>query len=215
MLNAKHMMFTSTVLMSMLAQAGHLPTCDDQPFLRNGFDMTRYQLCQTQVAHCTQKEMSQQSTCQQHAYTVSPACAQLNKLATTLSAHASDLHIEKVGAYALVDHFYRADGQHDYFIISPSGCMVNTNIDPRTISAAVDKQYNQLKLLTINWEKPYYEAINDKDTFYSTVKVTKDCLACAVVGWKKVTFTFNKKGKLLSVQILNFTPTPSAKTPHE
>ncbi len=209
MLSAKRIITANLLLIGSLAQAGHLPTCKSYPFLRNGFDMTRYQVCQSQLATCTQREATQHAACLKRLYTQSPACEQMSKLSSTLAAAPSDLSVEKVGAYVLVDHLYRADGQHDYYILSPSGCMVNTNIDPRTISAAVDKQYNQLKLLTVNWEKPYYEAIDDKDTFYSTVKVTKDCLACEVIGWKKVKFTFSKNGKLLSVQILNFTPKKS------
>lgn len=193
------------ISLPLFASTGPFQTCKSYTFLKSGFNLTDAERCQAHLKSCPKTGPVLDQACVKKIVNTDLSCRQLNKLADALNADISTLSFEKLDQFILVDQVFPADGQHNYYIISPSGCMANTKVDPRRLSTSLNKIYKNTLFMIVNWGKPKFQ-VNPNGTvsFYVLLKVTKNCLACELIGWAKVRYDFAKNGRLVRTTLLSF-----------
>lgn len=199
--------FLNCLLISLpiFATAGSNQTCKSYSFLKHGLNLNDVEHCQYHLKSCPKTGPVLDQACVKQIIKNDQACRQLNKLSDVLNADIATLTFEKFEQFILVDQVFPADGQHNYYIITPRGCLTNTKIDPRQLSSALKKQYKNTIFMIVNWGKPKFQ-VNPNGTvsFSVLLKVTKNCLACESIGWVKVRYDFAKNGKLIKTNLLSF-----------
>lgn len=179
--------------------------CHSHPFLKKGFNMSNYNSCRIRIQQCPSQGPVPENSCVDQVVKQHSVCNQLKILGELLHADPSALTIEKQGSFALIDHFFTADGHHNYLIITPLGCIIDTNIDPINLNSSLKEQYKHLQLVFVNWSKPVFQSKIDKTQYFTVlIRVTKNCLACQIIGWAKVSFVFNHSGNLKNIVLESF-----------
>jgi hypothetical protein len=175
-------------------------------FLKNGFNMQAYAVCDAQFKKCPFEHGMPEDACIKKAVATTPDCLQLSTLSKkvngTLGLLTADAETNK---FVLITQYYTADGQQDYYIISPLGYLVRTNIDPRSIDADLKKRYSTADFYTkTNRGITTETAANSSPRFTVPVEITKTCSACEVIGLAKVQFNFSNTGKPMKTKLLSF-----------
>lgn len=179
--------------------------CKSYEFLRQGFNWDNYENCQKLIHQCPRKGLFPDISCVMQVAKESPVCSQFRILSEVLGGDPSVITAEAKGPFAVVDHAFAADGQHGYYILSPQGCILDTNVDPFNLNAALKEHYEHVQVVIVNWDKPQFESLSDgTQSFTVLLKVTKNCLACEVIGWAKIRFDFTKDGEFIKTNILSF-----------
>ena len=69
-------------------------------------------------------------------------CWQFKKLAQALDFSPTQLFAKQLAGFTIIDMFFAADGQYNYYIIS-KGYLIDTSIDPRKLSTVLAKKYQK------------------------------------------------------------------------
>ncbi|MBY0377380.1 MAG: hypothetical protein K2Q33_02295, partial [Gammaproteobacteria bacterium] len=110
---------------------------------------------------------------------------------------------------------YPADGQFQYYIISPKGQIIDTRMDPRQYSSILKMQYPNKDLIISNVDPIQFKGKVDKPmTFIATVKVSDGCVACAILGYATSRFIFKKNGELQTIRLISFSKQENAQLAH-
>jgi hypothetical protein len=190
-----------------LASASSPKQCVNYAFLKNGFNMQAYQVCDAQLKKCPNEHgMIPAEACVKKVIETTPDCQQLNKLSQKVHGTLGLLTAAAAGKkFVIITQHYPADGQHSYYIISPLGYIVTTNIDPRSIDADLKKRYSTADFYTkTSGDIETGTASNGSMHFTVPLQVTKTCSACEVIGLAKVQFNFSSKGKPNKAKLVSF-----------
>ncbi len=204
--------YFSLILFSTTALASKPLQCKRYSFLTYGLNISDYAKCKMLVNQCPAQGIFPKESCVKRVIKKNPeVCAQIKKLAHTLKMPVTMITAKRAGKFSIIRATYIADGQNRYYIVSPAGCMIDTNIDPRKISPSLAKQYHKVSFLTVNWNEPKYQTHRDgSQSFEARLRVTKTCLACPIIGWAKIKFNFLKNGQLKNVTLESFKKSGSA-----
>ncbi len=176
--------------------------CKYYAFLKPGFNMSNYQSCQVLIKQCSKKNLSVDQSCIEKLTSRNMACQQFNQLADAVQMPITALKITQAGQFNIVDKIFSADGQHQYYLITPTGCLLDTRIDPRKLSASLANQYKNVDFIFVNTEQPSYSLSDDGNHHFSLkFTIAKNCLACERVGNFSLHFEFNSKGNLQAVSV--------------
>lgn len=183
--------------------------CQPLPKDAKDFNVNDYNNCITSVYQCPKNGPFYDNTCVEKAAAQNSTCKSVSAIAKAVNASITQLSFSPVDNYNIVTVTYPADGQVQNYILSPKGCLVDTVVDPRKLSKNLNSQYSTKELMIVNTELPTGKKHDDgSETFSVLLRVTEDCLACNVLGWANVIFTFDSAGNLLSTTLKHFSPEP-------
>lgn len=201
--------FSALLLFIVSVSANALqPTCKKYSFLSGGFNIDNYKTCRALIQKCPTNGVLPETVCVNRVIVNNKVCNQFRSLAKALEMPVSVITVRKKSNYRIVNVTYIADGQHQYYLISPKGCMINTKIDPREIDKALAEKYKDTKFLVVNWRQPIYKKTADGVTFLVPLRITDTCLACKVIGFATIKYKFDKKGNFLKASLDKFKSSP-------
>lgn len=198
-------MFKKTVALTMLlvsanAMANSLAGCKFPAGLTPGISMKFYQLCAKKINSCPKAGAFLNKDCVKKIMSTTAACTQLQKIADHVQVSPEMLKLKQYGSYKVLTLNFAADGGHSYYIVTPQGCFVNTNVDPRSLNAQLKQKYADFEFFT-EANPPVYKK---NGRFISVIEVKKTCRACEKIGNAKVLFDFSKNGTKLDASLIKF-----------
>lgn len=197
--------FVFLLFMPILTLARSANECTNGVLLTNGFNLENYTNCQALIKQCPPDGLMPNESCVRKVVEKNISCRQLNALVNVIDATPVTISAEQAGKIILVTQYFMADGQESYYLISSQACLITTNIDPRDLSASLKKRYKDTAFMAINYGKPTSQIHSDKSqSFIATLKVTKTCLACDIIGWAKIKFDFMENGHLEEINLESF-----------
>jgi hypothetical protein len=184
--------------------------CQYHASLRGGIHPNNIRQCQRLFTRLSHKKRCQfngvflNQSCK-NALIKQPVCQQTNALLNAIPwASIKTLSAKSYGNLTLIRATAVADGVTSYAIINPQGCLVNANIDPRTLSHQVDKIDPQQSFIVLP-EKPRYTRYRNQQQVMSfRLKINAPCLACQTVGTATVRFYFAQNGALTGAALRHF-----------
>lgn len=181
--------------------------CKPYPFLKDGFNMQAYQHCKSQFKTCHSKAGVPNLKCVDEKIKQTPACQQLSALSSALDASPATISANSIdGGYTIINQNFIADGQNNYYIVSPQACMLNTIVDPRTLHPQLQTQFENFNFVITNTSMPIAVTPNaTAKEFIVTLKVAKGCLACETLGYAIIKYTFDRDGHFKSSFLKSFT----------
>ena len=135
---------------------------------------------------------------------------QLDKFAKLIKMPEHTLSMVETHGYKLVTLHYKADGKLQYYIAAPTGCVVNTAVDPRKVSSSLMKKYPHANWL-ISSRNIHVNNKDNKTLFNVDYRITKGCVACQVQGNATVQFTFNSQHLLEGTKLVRWQTSAAAK----
>ena len=196
--------FIIALFLPLLAMA---KTSKQYSFLEHGFNIPNYKLCLALLHHnCPTHGMLPQNSCVNQVLAKQQTCAQFRKLATLAGMPAAAVHVSPLGKFALLRIAFLADGQNWYQIITPNGHLINTQVDPRTLSKSLAKKYQKTHFMILNWNEPKYRIYkNGNQTITAELKIKNSCVACPVIGTATIEFNFSKDSLLQKTSLAKYT----------
>lgn len=168
-------------------------------FWTKGFNQKAYQKCLKILKTCKTDGPLKNKDCVDQKVENSNDCAQLNELSNWFGVPANALEIKPVQKFTIVKLNYIADGQTGSYVITPDGTMYDGNIDVRRVNKDLQKKYKKSNFMTNNWGDWKISKGKDNTHQFSMIqKITDACLACPVLLWANVTYTFDNNGKLIN-----------------
>lgn len=168
--------------------------------LSNGLDLTNFNKCQALLHQCPAAGPFINEACVTRQITMHPICEQLKQLSKITGVSASLIEAKRMNNLDLITLNYPADGQTDYYIVTPTGRLIHTTIDPRTLSTQLSKTFAKQSWMIVAWGKPAFS----KQSVLATLRITKECLACEVVGWARLRFDFDTQGHYVEAHLIDF-----------
>lgn len=171
-------------------------------FLSDGFNMKNYSSCKTLIANkCPAKSATPDCA---DGLLKEPVCGQLEKLSQTIGAQMSSVSVKQNGKVMMVSQSFIADGQAEYYIITPSNQLIDTNIDPLKLNTMLKQKYQNVSLLPVHWGKAKVKLSQNKQQIFDfSMKAHDTCMACRVVVSYDLRFAFDKSGKFIDVKLRN------------
>ncbi|MFN7095565.1 MAG: hypothetical protein ACK4M7_09405 [Burkholderiales bacterium] len=178
----------------------------------SGFKVNDYQQCNGLIQQCPKQGHFPARECVSKLLAEKSECKQLNQLAQVLNMPADAITVKPLLAkFMLVKSIFYADGQEHDYIMSPTGLLVDTQIDPRKLDLTLARKYKTAEFMMVNYGEPYALDIkHGQYSFIAPLKITKNCLACAPVGMAKIKFTFTPNGKAVSTYLAEFKESTAA-----
>lgn len=196
------------LLIPVFSMASTLNQPVNYSFLKNGFNMQSYKICDQQLKKCAEQGRPSgflAEACVKKILPSTPDCNQLNKLSEKIDGILGFITAKaSVNNFAIITQIYPADGQEEHYIISPLGYLVKTNIDPRLIDADLKKQYEKVDFYTKTNGDVETEIKRNTILFTVPLQITKTCSACEGIGKAKIQFNFSKNGKLIKITLTSF-----------
>jgi hypothetical protein len=177
--------------------------------LSRPLNLDQFQQCQALIKKvCPPNPVIPNLKCTQPLLKQNRICHQGQSLANLLMGDISTLQVKQYNNFFIVNNYTIADGQNNYSIITPRGCILNTVIDVRHYDATLMKKYKTAKFLTLNDGEPKVFVNKKKQMISVTVplKINDTCVACATMGYATVGFYFTNAGDLTQRKVLTFTP---------
>lgn len=160
--------------------------------LKNGISNTAYNSCKQALNQCPKNSGFYDNKCLNNILSKNPNCSQTKYLLNKFNINYDSLTIEAINNYSIIDHIFLADGQHEYYIISPTGYVVNTKINPLAYNKQLVKKYQTNFDVINNFNAPYL--VKRTPITFATILTAKDCVACKVILCSTAKFTFSKRG---------------------
>lgn len=186
-----------------LAVANNSVSCTRHPFLKQGFNIAQYGQCRKLIQQCSLNGMVVDESCIKKKSRANSVCKQLNQLSELVQMPIISITAQKIADFIVIDKKFSADGQDQYYLISPSGCMLDTQIDPRKLDSALASRYKNVDFIFVNVEEPRYKSgANDSHNFLLSFEIAQNCLACERIGRFTINFNFDQAGKLRKVSLV-------------
>jgi hypothetical protein len=171
-------------------------------YLNGGFNLDDFNQCRFLVKRCVvpKGHLFPDQTCIDKVLESNQCCQQAKKLLVTIDFYYNGLSAEKYENYTLINATSVADGQSDYYIVTQSGYLVNTMIDPVSFNPELSKNSKVKTDIIVNFNKPIQKITKDHDIF-TAILSARECVACQTNLCAKVDFVFSKSGDPLDLQI--------------
>ena len=183
----------SLLLATPFAIAANLnDICNSQTFLKSGLNVKQFQQCQEHIQNCPKMGPLPVLACVNKVVATLAVCKQTQLLAAKLQNSAAAFKAREYGKLILITETFVADGNKQYFIVTPQGCLINT---------VYSKKYAVAPNLINNVSPPSYQQFDrNRMGFNVPLVVTKGCLSCPVVANTVTKFQFDTNGNLRNVQ---------------
>jgi hypothetical protein len=193
------------ILFALSALATNAPLCKKDFTLLEAFNIADFQYCQSLIKKCPASAALPDEACVEKMTKKEPRCTQLREVAEKVHGTPATLTAESKGTVTLIEQLFRADGQNQYYIISSNSCLIDTMIDPRTLSASLRKKYKKVDFFIVNSGDPVFQTLlTGEKAFTVPLKVTDTCRACKAVGVATLVFQFDQGGTFQHVRLQNF-----------
>ncbi|QLH42640.1 MAG: hypothetical protein HWD59_07915 [Coxiellaceae bacterium] len=193
------------ILFSTAALADTNQLCKPTPFLNPGFDFKAFAQCQKFINKCPHMGAIVNETCVNKQVKKQSVCSQAQQLAKTLNVSVSQLTATQVNQLTQFTVVFPADGQQQFYLLTPEHCVIDTVIDPRKLDSNLAKQYKDKSFMMTTWGKPQYHTNADgSQSVDILLKITDQCVACPTLGWATLEFTTAKDGSFLQARLKNF-----------
>lgn len=172
-------------------------------FLDGGFNVENFNQCRQLVKRCPipKDHIFPDQDCIDKILGDNNFCQQTKKILNAIDFYYSGLSVEKVGKYVLIDAMSVADAQNNYYIVTESGYLVNTLIDPVAFNTDLSKKCAKKLDIITNFNKPkQITSVKGKDIF-TAILSSRECVACRTGLCTKVNFIFSKSGEPSELQI--------------
>jgi len=208
----KHKMLLLAVLLGVSVNVNATPASKNTgkcQFIRGltmGLNTKTYQECSDKLNACPKNnQLTFSNECVSKTIRQEKSCQQLDKLAKFIRVSPGQITATPKGNMSLIDVYFSADGGHLYYILSPKGCLISTNVDPRDISQSVKKQFAQADFyIDAHGEPTYSTQNNGVQRFTAAIDAKKQCRACPVVATAEINFDFAKNGTWLKTTLGQF-----------
>ncbi len=180
------------------------------PLLNTGaapinFTMKNYNQCLAQLRQCPKHGPSYSIRCMANLINNTPSCQALTEIAKQLNTTIDTLRVLPVHGFYLITQQFFADGQQQFFLLTPQEKLINTIIDPRSLDVPLKKKYAKSIWLITNTTTPHYQRLDPHQVAFAVnLKINKNCLACQPFGYVTVLFVFDNHGELLSKELTAF-----------
>jgi len=172
------------------------------------FTMEDYKQCLALWKNCPQTGAFYDAQCVTTLVEQHGVCRSLGALSKKLDMPPSALSIEKVDKFYVVTKHFFADGQSQYYVLTPQGKLVDTNQDPRLIDPILARKYKGKSLVVLAATPLQYHAgPSGKSVFMIQLRIAEGCVACSTLGTAQVKFTFSARGRRINTELLTFKPT--------
>lgn len=179
--------------------------CDPTHMLQSNFSMTHYKTCRSLIKQCPIRGPLPDIDCVNKKVADNKTCSQLQQLADMTQGMIAAITVEKNNHLLLVDQFYPGDGQHHYYFVANKRCLLDTHIDPRKLDKTIKDNYKNKNFMIVNWNKPIYHSYaGGRETYNYTLRITENCVACALVGFARYQMDFNHQGSLTQISLKQF-----------
>lgn len=185
--------------------AKNIGTCNYP--LEEKLNYNTYQTCMTKLNTCPKDGVGYNENCIKKTANQTASCHQLKKLASYLNVNPDMINIKSQGNMHIINVSFMADGGHSYYLISPTGCLIDTNVDPRYLSNKLKKEYYKKDFFVEAIGEPSYTTTNGIQRFTANIAAKNQCRACEVIGTATVNFDFSSNGKWLKTSLVEFKAT--------
>ena len=131
-------------LLSISITSTSMAECSSR--LLTPFDFSKFRRCQNLVRrYCPPKPLLPETVCTQKIFTQNRVCQQSQALMRLLG---TDIYLTKVvkrDGFFILSHTMIADGQDNYNIITPKGCIFSTIVDIRKYDPHLRRKYASLE----------------------------------------------------------------------
>ena len=217
MLNKKWIFLLTCIPVISFASAATFDT-STLPTLSTSLNVAKASQCTRILKMCQDPKQGPlpNDVCVQKKVKINPSCDQLQLLASKLETSPALLSVMTASqGFAIVRKSYPADGQFQNYIISSTGQIVDTRMDPRLYSTILKIQYPNKDLIVSNVDPVQSKVSLDKHMiFTTTVKVSDGCLACNILGYATSRFVFKKDGSLQTIRLMSFSKQENAQLAH-
>src|SRR3989344_2517442 len=127
-----------------------------QPYLTRlskAFDFKAYQQCQSLIHQCPKQGPFIDETCATKTAQSHVICQQSMQLSQAVGSSIAQLNITSAAQFQIVEVTFPADGQADYYLLTPQGNLINTIIDLSKIDLKLAEQAKTTHFLIMNWGK--------------------------------------------------------------
>ena len=194
---------------SLAVQRYSLPVCQRYPVFQGGLHIKNFNRCQQLLTILSQKKQCNflgpmpDAACTKRVLSHS-FCQQTRALLHAIpSATLGMISAQSYGNLTLVRSTTVADGVDTYYIVNPAGCLMNTSIDPRTLSTKLREQYANQSFIILA-QAPHYLHYPHREAIVITLQVRTPCLACKTIGCAQVKFNFSSTGQWIGTNLVNF-----------
>lgn len=195
----------ASYMFSILSFANMQPGSHHYSFLAHGLNLNNYQLCLAKIQDCPLDQQFRNEKCVNRVLKSHHFCNQLRQLAHAINVSASQLSIRVMGPFKILQINFPADGQDQYYILTPTGYLINTLVDPRKLNQALKNEFKDSNFLILNTREPQYQVnANGSHTFTSILRIADTCLACKTIGMATIKFNFNKANRLENIKLEKF-----------
>lgn len=203
--NALIAIISFTVVSTAIAD-GNLGTCAYPEGLKNGINLSAYEQCISQFVSCPKNGPFLDGKCVQEKVDANSSCKELSELAKQVNASADLITLKNLNGFTSVEVSFPGDGGQQYYILSPSGCLIDTVIDPRDLSPELKQKYANSDFF-LETHSPLNHVVfpNKTNRFTIELQVKKQCRACEVIGLANIAFDFAQDGMWLNTQLFSFT----------
>lgn len=171
--------------------------CGPHNFLFTDFDLEAFSACQTRVKQCPTTGPVPSQDCEKQIYQTDIRCKQSSIIAKKFATPLPYIEALPHSAYVVFKKTFLADGQEQYYILTPAGCLIDTVIDPRKLDSIFSSEHKKETLIIMNDKAPEFQTLPDgTERFVVFLKINRNCKACDEIAKVSVNFDFNKKGKL-------------------
>lgn len=185
--------------------ADNLGECTYPKGLKNGLNMASYESCVAKINSCPKNGPYLDGSCAQQTAEKEATCKELNQLAEQMSASPELVHVKNVAGFSVIDMSFPADNGHQYAILSPKGCFIDTVIDPRDMSETVQSEFAKNDFYLEAKDAPHYLAKEDgSKQFTIDILAKNQCRACEVIGTATFAFNFSKNGTWSKTELVLF-----------
>jgi len=189
----KYVIAIFCALTVFLAYAAHSAQRNHQ-ILSKGIVLKSFQACKQSIHRCPVNGSVYADTCVERVLTSYGACNQLRYISKTLNARADTLFLTHHGKLSILERRSIADGQYQYYIITPNGQMIDTTQLPKNALTTLKKVHSGQPLMLSNWQEPKYNTLPEQEIITVPLRISAGCISCKTLGYVFADFVFDKDG---------------------
>jgi hypothetical protein len=184
------------IVASLLAGLISLSFADSTTILNKPINMKEFQQCHEKLNQCAMGTPMPTLACVKKAMPKIKACKQTAALAKALRVNPAMLDLKSVKKYSVIKVNYIADGQQQYYLLTPKGKLIDPVADVKTL-----KQYKGKQVLVAGAGAPTSTSTTKGMSFSFPVVLKEGCMACRTIAKLNSIVTFDVNGKAISSTI--------------
>ena len=174
-------------------------------FTSKQFNKQNYHKCETRISSCPLTSRTKQNNCIDKLASA-PSCKQLLTIAKKLNSKINLLTISPKGKALLIQQHFPADGQYAYHILTASGTLIDTNINPEIMNSYIKGQYPNKDFMTFHAKPANVIVFPQGDMTINFPMQAKTCVACKALFYYNLKFDFDKNGNYQALQMHTYAP---------